>query len=208
MRHLVRAFAIAGMVPMLAMPAAVAAQTATSAATPAQQKEASQFVNTLAGKAFAVLRNNQLSKTQARQEFRELLRNNFAVDDIGMRLIRRHRRTLSSEQIAAYQKALPDFVINTYSDRLYDFAAAKVNIVRTAPRGSRGDVDVYTKITNPNGGAPIDAIWTVKAGARPLVSNLTVSGVNVALTQEQDFNAYIERNGFDALITFMQQRAG
>ena len=77
--------------------------------------------------------------------------------------------------------------------------------MRTAPRGNRGDVDVYTRITDPKGGKPIDAIWQVKGGPKPLVSNITVNGVNVALTQEADFKAYIEKNGFDALVEFMKK---
>lgn len=202
MRHLLTATAI-----MLAMPmAATAPAVAQTAATPAQQKTASQFVSGLADEAFAILRDQSLSREQARTRFQALLRQNFAVNDIGMRLIRRHRAGLKPEQLRAYQAALPSFVVNTYSERLYDFAAAKVTVVRAVPRGSRGDVDVYTKISNPGGGQPFDAIWTIKQGnPKPLVSNLTVNGVNVALTQEQDFSAYIERNGFDALVTFMQK---
>jgi phospholipid transport system substrate-binding protein len=37
-----------------------------------------------------------------------------------------------------------------------------------------------------------------------MVNNLTVSGINLSLTQEADFNAYIEKNGFDALVTFLK----
>lgn len=200
MKTLLAAAAISLLAPV-ALP--FSAPAVAAPASPADQKAASTFVSNLAGKAFAVLRDKSLSKAQARAEFRKLLRGNFAVDEIGMRLVRRYRTTLTPAQLDAYRKALPDFIVNTYSDRLYDFAAAKVTVVRTAPRGSNGNVDVYTKITDPKGGRPIDAIWTVKQGAQPLISNITVNGVNVALTQEQDFASYINRNGFDALVGFM-----
>lgn len=180
------------------------------AATPAQQQAASAFITRLADQAFAVLRDKSLSKDQARARFRDLLRQNFAVDATGMRLIRRYRAPnspikLTPQQLDAYRAALPDFLVNTYSDRLYDFASAKVSVVRTAPRGSNGDVDVFTRISDPKGGKPIDAVWQVTAGPKPLVANITVNGVNVALTQEQDFSAYIQKNGFDALIDFMRK---
>lgn len=196
----------------LAIPVSVAAPAAAqeAAATAAQQKEAADFISRLSNDAFAVLRDKSLSKEQARSKFRDLLRTNFAVDETGMRLIRRYRAPnspvkLTQQQLDAYRAALPGFLVNTYSDRLYDFAAAKVQVVRTAPRGSRGDVDVYTRISDPKGGKPIDAVWQVSAGAKPLVSNITVNGVNVALTQEQDFSAYIQKNGFDALVDFMRK---
>jgi phospholipid transport system substrate-binding protein len=40
------------------------------------------------------------------------------------------------------------------------------------------------------------------------VTNLTVAGINLALTQAADFDAYVQKNGFDALITFMKSRQG
>lgn len=194
----------------MAVAAPAVAQEAAGPATPAQQKAAADFIDKLAADAFAVLKDNSLTKDQARTKFRTLLKGNFDVDAAGLRLIRTYRAPnspikLTDAQVNAYRAALPDFLVNTYSDRLYDFATAKVTIVRTAPRGSRGDVDVYTRITDPKGGKPIDAIWQVKGGAKPLVSNITVNGVNVALTQEADFKAYIEKNGFDALVEFMKK---
>jgi phospholipid transport system substrate-binding protein len=195
--------------PMI-VAAPAAAQEAAGPATPAQQKAAADFIDKLAADAFAVLKDKSLTKDQARTKFRALLKGNFDVDAAGLRLIRTYRAPgspikLTDAQVNAYRAALPDFLVNTYSDRLYDFASAKVSIVRTAPRGNRGDVDVYTRITDPKGGKPIDAIWQVKGGPKPLVANITVNGVNVSLTQEADFKAYIEKNGFDALVEFMKK---
>ncbi|MFQ3595105.1 MAG: ABC transporter substrate-binding protein [Sphingomonadaceae bacterium] len=190
---------------LLAAPLAEA-PAAAQAATPAQQKEAAAFVEQLANEAFAVLRDKSLSKADARARFRTLLRENFAVDTSGMRLIRKHRAGLTPAQLQAYREALPGFFVNTYADRLYDFADSKVTVIRQVPRGTRGDVDVHARVTDPAGGRPFDTIWQVtRSGDRWLIANLTVSGVNIALTQEADFDAYIQRNGFDALVDFMRQ---
>jgi phospholipid transport system substrate-binding protein len=184
---------------------APAAPAAAQAATQAQQAEAAAFVESLASKAFGVLRDKSLSREAGKAAFRGLLAENFAVEQMGMRIIRKHRATLTPQQLEAYKAALPDFIVNTYSSRLYDFANAKVTIVRQVPRGTRGDVDVYSRVTDPKGGKPIDAIWSVsRASGRWQVLNLTVNGVNVALTQEADFDAYIKKNGFDALVDFMK----
>jgi len=192
---------------VLAIPAGAAlAQGSPVAATPAQMQSAGAFVDRLANQAFAVLRDRSISRDAAKARFNALLKGNFAVDEAGLRLIRRHRAGLTPAQLNAYRQVLPDFLVNTYSDRLYDFSTAKVSVVRSAPRGTRGDVDVYTRITDPKGGKPIDAIWAVKmSGPKPLISNVTVNGVNVSLTQEADFNAYIVKNGFDALVDFMRK---
>jgi phospholipid transport system substrate-binding protein len=65
--------------------------------------------------------------------------------------------------------------------------------------------DVVTRVTRP-GSQPVEAIWQIKktpAGGL-MVNNLTVSGINLSLTQEADFNAYIQKNGFDALVAFLK----
>ena len=202
MRRFTR-LAVAGLAVLL-VPTVVAAPAFAQAAAPAAQQAASKFVDDLSVRAFAVLKDKSLSKSAVRTKFRSMLRENFALDDIGDRLIRRYRSQITPAQYAAYQAALPEFAINAYSDRLYDYSDADVQPVRTLPRGTKGDVDVYSRISK-SGGAPFDAIWTVRPiGGNWKVLNLTVSGINLSLTQESDFSAYISKNGFDALVAFMK----
>lgn len=187
----------------------VPAQAAPPAAKPAagnQQQAAMQFIDGLADQAFAVLRDKSLNRTQVKAKFRQMLRQNFAVDEIGTKLIRRHRATITPAQHSAYLSAFPDYIIDTYADRLFEYADSDVKVIRALPRGSRGDMDVYTRIISAKSTQPIEAIWSVKRqpSGQFQISNLTVAGVNLALTQEADFDAYIQRNGFDALVNFMR----
>lgn len=183
----------------VAAPAQVAAPGAASPGDPA----AAPFVQALADDAFAVLRDKSLSKAASRNKFRTMLQQNVALEDIGNRLIRRHRATITPAQYSAYQAALPEFVLNAYADRLYDYSDASVKTIRSVGRGPY--TDVFTRVTRP-GAQPVDAVWQIKKrpDARMVVNNLTVSGINLSLTQEADFNAYIQKNGFDALVTFLK----
>lgn len=188
----------------VAVPGGVPAVAQIAAATSdAGDPAARAFVEKLSGEAFGVLRDKSQSRSAARNQFRAMLQQNVALDDIGDRLIRRHRATITPAQYSAYQAALPEFVLNAYSDRLYNYSDATVKVVRTAARGPM--TDVYTRVTRP-GGSPIDTIWQIRkqSGAKMLINNLTVSGINLSLTQEADFNAYIQKNGFDALVTFLK----
>lgn len=187
-----------------AAPLTIASPARAQASSPADGVAASRFIDTLSEQAFGVLKDKSLSKNAVRAKFRGLLRDSFALDDIGNRLIRRYRSQVTPAQYAAYQAALPEFAINAYSDRLYNYVNADVQPVRTLPRGVKGDIDVYSRIITP-GDAPFDAIWTVRrAGGRFVILNLTVAGINLSLTQEADFSAYIAKNGFDALVGFMK----
>jgi phospholipid transport system substrate-binding protein len=179
-----------------------AAQVAASSSTVPGDPAARPFIEKMIGDGFAVLKDSSLPRAAARAKFRTILQENVALDDIGMRLIRRQRASLTPEQLAAYRAAFPEFVLNAYADRLYDYADAKVQVQRTVGRGPY--TEVYARVTRP-GAQPIDTIWQVKSeGGKLMVNNLVVGGINLALTQEADFTSYIARNGFDALVSFMK----
>ena len=203
---IIRAIAILLASAAVATPAAsLAAQTTA----PAENgKAAGAFISDLSQRAYAVLRDKSNDKNDVRAKFRALLKENFAVTDIGNRLIRRHVRTINKQQYQAYQSAFPDYVVDTYTDNLFEFADSELKVMRTVPRGTRGTIDVYARVTRNNGAQPIDSIWTVKKNqnGKYVVDNLTVAGVNLSLTQEADFTAYIQKNGFDALVQFMKDR--
>jgi phospholipid transport system substrate-binding protein len=195
--HLIAAALLAAL-PAVPVAAQVGAASAASPGDPA----ARPFIEKLINDGFAVLRDKSLSKAASRAKFRTMLTQNVALDDIGMRLIRRQKATLTPAQLAAYRAAFPEFVLNAYADRLYDYADARVQVQRTLGRGPY--TEVYTRVTRP-GAQPIDTVWQVKGdGGKLLVNNLVVAGVNLSLTQEADFTSYIAKNGFDALVTFMK----
>ncbi len=179
-----------------ALPIAAPAVAAVNTSDP------SQFVDTLTDEGFAALRSGD--KAAARSKFRTLLAQYFAVDAIGERLIRRWSPTITPEQKAAYKAAFPTFIIGTYADRLFEYAKADLKVIRTMPAG--GGVDVVTQVTKP-GAAPITTIWSVQnAGGGYKVTNLKVAGVNLAISQAADFDAIIQRKGFDALVAMMKSR--
>ncbi len=186
------------------MPAMPAAAQVAMAATPADATAAGQFLSGIVDRVFAVLKSNE-SKPAMKARFRSLLKENFAVDDAGMRLIRRYRNQITPAQLAAYQAVLPDYVVNVYADRLINYSSAAVKVVRTQPHGATGNVDVFTRISVP-GKDPFEIIWLIdKAdGGKWLIANVTVSGVNLSLTQEADFSSFIAKNGFDALVAMMK----
>lgn len=196
------AVGLALLTPLLAPLPALAQIAAPSAE--AADPAAGAFVEKLSSEAFAVLRDETLSKADRRTKFRAMLQQNVALADIGNRLIRRQRATLTPAQYSAYQSALPEFVLNAYADRLYGYSEAKVKVMRTVVRNA-AVTDVYTKVIRP-GDTSFDAIWKVKRtpSGKMMLGNLTVSGINLALTQEADFSAYIQKNGFDALVTFLK----
>lgn len=183
-------------VATLAAPIAIA-----PAAAQINNQDPGRFVQSLATTGFATLQGD---KAAARGKFRALLAQHFAVDAIGDRLIRRWRPQISQAQYAQYKAAFPGFIIGTYADRLYDYSDAGVKVIRVQNQGA--NAAVLTQVTRP-GSRPVNAIWTVtNTGNGYKVTNLTVGGVNLAVTQGADFDSYVQKNGFDALVNFMKRR--
>ena len=184
----------------LAAPLALAAQPASAA--PIDNQDPSKFIGSLTSEGFAVLRSGD--KTAARAKFRTMLSQHFAVEAIGERLIRRWAPTITPEQRAAYKAAFPTFIIGTYADRLFEYANANLKVVRAMPAG--GGYDIVTSVAKP-GQNPIMTVWSVqKSESGYKVTNLKVAGVNLSISQAADFDAIIQRKGFDALIQMMKAR--
>ena len=193
--------AVLALSPMMTVPAV--AQPAAP-----DTSGAGQFIDSLTVSAFATLKTSGGAKVTPAQraKFRSLLAKDFAVKAIGDRLIRRWKPTITPAQYSAYSAAFPDYIINTYADNLADYANADLKVTRVTPVGSGWAV--YSTVSKP-GGQPVNATWSVvRGGAGFQVTNLTVGGINLAVTQGADFDAYVQKNGFDALITFMKSRQG
>ena len=182
------------------------APAAAQAASDADAQAAGQFIDNLANDAFTVIKSGDPESRATKTELRSMLAENFDVQYIGQYLIRRHKDDITKQQYDAYMQVFPSWVVETYTNNLFAFRDANLNVIRAVPSGSRGDIEVYTRV-QPASGAPIDAVWQVrKVGSDYKIRNMKVSGVNMALTQEQDFNSYISRNGFDALVSLMKRR--
>lgn len=182
--------------------ATVAVPVAPAYSAVVANQDAGTFVSSLGAEAFSVLKTG--NKAVVRAKFREVLSQYFALDALGNRLIRRWSAQITPAQKAAYQAAIPNFVIGTYSDNLYDYANASMKVIRTTPAGS--GFNVLTQVKKP-GAQPIAAVWSVaKVGGTFKVTNATVAGINLALTQQADFDAIIQRKGIDGLIAMMKAR--
>ena len=137
-----------------------------------------------------------------------MLHDNFALKQIGDRLIRRHRAEITPQQYATYQQVFPNYIINAYATQLEDFGDAKFQTIRTGPRAD-GGTDVFARVTKAGKG-PLDTIWGVKPteGGHYVVTNFTVSGINLVQAQAESFDGLIQQKGFDALIAFMRNPPG
>lgn len=174
----------------------------TAIAATADSVAASQFIQNLSDKAFAVLRDTSITQTQREQKFRSLLQEGFALDVIGNGVLGAARRTASPEQLKQFHAVFPDYVIRIYASRLGEYNNSVLKVTGTMP-APRGDISVRTVVSGPKVQQPITADWRVRNidGRGLRIIDLSLEGISMAITQRDEFNAKIQRYGLDGLIT-------
>jgi len=195
-----------------AMPVS-AAQAAAKAAVPvvasANALSAQSFVKDLADKAFAVLRDTRLAQADREAKFRQMLRGGFALDLIGQSVLGAARRTATPAQMAAYNKAFPEYVLKIYANRLTDYSNTTLKVTGSIP-APRGDLLVRTVVSGKQVQQPVHADWRVRAfeGQGYKIVDLQVEGISMTQTQRDEFAAKIQVSGMDGLIAHLEQSAG
>ncbi|MCA1956146.1 ABC transporter substrate-binding protein [Zymomonas sp.] len=188
--------------PFFALPFALVS-FATPACAAIDNQTPTGLINGLIAEALSVAQNND--KVHAHQKLKTLLAQYFQVDEIGESLVRRWKSQITPEQLTAYKAALPNFIINTYANRIADYSSAKLKIIRIIPAGD--GAAVLSQVTK-SGSDPVNVIWTLEHTSQGYkVSNMTVGGINLLITQRADFDSVVEHKGFDSLIKMLQARA-
>ncbi len=181
----------------------VAFADTTTAAPAVDSKAAQTFIRDLSDKAFAVLRDKNLTQTVREKNFRELLGQGFAIDKIASAVLGRNRRTATPEQLSEFNAAFPEYVVRIYASRLTDFSDTVLKTTGTSSIGSRGDVSVHTVVSGKSVSQPVHADWRVtqipNVGLR--IIDLSIEGISMATTQRDEFDTKIAQKGMNSLIS-------
>lgn len=177
--------------------AAIFAATGTGNAADSQANaKASAFVQSLAGEAIAALTASGVSRDQREQRARDLLSRYFAVDTIGRWVLGRYWQQATPEQRRDYLSLFEDLIITTYVDRFSRYSGEKLQVSHAVTDENSGDVLVFSQITRPTGGEPVDVNWRVRERDNTMkIVDVYVEGVSLGQTQRSEFASVISRNG-------------
>ena len=184
---------------------AVGATPATAASSRSNSEDPSYFIKNLADQAIQVLSTPDGSLRQREDKFRELLRNDFAMDKIGRFVVGGYWRKMNEIQRVRYQKLFSRWVLRTYSVRLGGYSGESFRVIRTTEAGRR-DVIVHTRIER-EGRNGFDANWRVRrVGERLKIIDIYVEGISMAVTQRSEFESILRKHGIDGLLSRLQDR--
>ncbi len=163
------------------------------------QDAASSHVQTLANSALDILRQEELSLDAREAIFHDLLREGFNLEAIGNLVLARNRLEATPAELEEYHRLFAEFVLARYSMLLGGYAGEDFAILAVQDSGRR-DVLVMSRIERP-GGDPISATWRVRAyDGVPKIIDVQVENISMVISQRDEFNAVIQRGGFEALL--------
>lgn len=183
------------------------APAASSQTTPIAAEDAEAFVGALAERALETLGLETMSLEERETEFREILREGFALRYISLLVLGKHRKSATPEQMAEYQIYFSEFILKKYSALLGGYAGETFVVLGSKPSGKR-DVIVRSEIRR-DVGAPIPTDWRVRRFGEDLqVIDIKVEGVSMVQSQRDEFNAILTREGMVGLIAVLRARTG
>ncbi len=170
--------------------------TAVAAADPQAGANAQTFVESLADEAIAALTTAGASRDQRENRARELLARYFAVDTIGRWVLGRYWQQATAAEQADYLTLFEDLIVTTYVDRFSRYSGERLTVSRSVVDENSGDVLVFSEITRPAGGQPVEVGWRVRArDATMKIVDVYVEGVSLGQTQRSEFASVIRNSG-------------
>jgi len=147
------------------------------------------MISNLGSQALQVL-GKDATQSQRVARFRDLLREDFDVPGIARFVLGRYWNTATEEQRAEFTK-FEDYIAVAYATRLAEYTGETFKVI-----GSRPEADgaiVSSQILRPAGAAPVKVDWRVTG--RNKISDVSVDGISMAVTQRSEFASVIQHNG-------------
>jgi phospholipid transport system substrate-binding protein len=166
---------------------------AGAAANPAEA-----FVQENIEKGYSILNSTTLSAEQRRAQFRDFMLSLTDARRIGMFTLGPYANGASKEDIESFIDAFSDYAVAVYESRLSKYKGQTLRVTGSVQRAA-DDVVVNTDVVNPAmpNAQPLRAAFRVRktSDGRPIVTDIQVEGVWLALSQRSDFTGFLQQHG-------------
>jgi len=169
----------------LAVPFARTAQ----AATPAED-----FIAANIQAGFDILNDKALDTAARREKFAAFLLSLTDMRRVALFLLGPAAQTAPPADLEAYVAAYRDYILAVYQGYFALYAGQTLKVLSSRERAA----DDFIVTTQVAGGAPVQVQFRVRTdGARPVLVDVNVAGVWLALAERDQFRAVLSRNNGD-----------
>ena len=167
----------------------------------------SAVITNLGNRALEVLGNKNTTPAERVARFQELFRQDFDVPGIARFVLGRYWKTATPEQQEEFVKLFEGYIAIVYSRQLAAYMGETLKV--TGSRTNAEGAIVASEIIRPSGAPPVKVDWhlTDRNGAYK-ISDVTVDGISMAVTQRSEFASVIQRSGgqVGGLISQLRQK--
>lgn len=129
--------------------------------------------------------------------FRAVLVDDIAYRDVARLSIGVTWRSMTEEQRDAFVAACLDYMTKSYSVSFDDFGGETLEIGSVVDQ-SENELLIDSDFVSANGGDRVEVIWRViERDGGPKVLDVYIEGVSLLVTQRNEFESMLERNGDD-----------
>jgi phospholipid transport system substrate-binding protein len=168
---------------------------------PALATDAADVVKGGAARMLQALKSGA-SDAERQATLDQIMTQSFDLPAIGRSVLGRHWSAATPEQRQRFLAAFQKSEVKAYSDRFKQYSGQTLKVGKVTANGAAQLV--HSEIVQPNSSQPVQVTWEVQNGK---ITDVSIEGVSMAATRRSDFNAYIQRNGIDGLITELERRA-
>ena len=158
---------------------------------------AEAFVQENIEKGYAILNSTTLGDEQRRSQFRDFMLSLTDARRIGMFTLGPYANQASKDDVEAFISAFSDYAVAVYESRLSKYKGQTLKVTGSVQRAA-DDVVVNTDVINPAmpNAQPYKAAFRVRktSDGRPIVTDIQVEGVWLALSQRSDFNGFLAQH--------------
>ena len=170
-------------------------------------KAAGAFVQSLADRVIAILKNKALSKDDRVSQLADVFLTGFDVHAIGLFVLGRFGRDIPEAARESYLETFKTYVVESYAVRFNTYAGEQFSVTKETPDGPEG-AWVFSNIGEP-GQEPIEVQWRVRQIQSALkIVDVVVEGVSLIVTQRSEFASILQHNGGSVpkLTTLLQDK--
>ena len=177
------------------------AQTATD------PQAAKQLISHLANDTVQILRTTEPGSSQRAAKFAEELRQGFDLPYLARLAVGRTWRTMSDSEKDRFMSVFADWIVQTQSARLGQYAGENFTVGDAQVAGDR-DVMVDSQLSGGKLSSPVSVDWRVRQdGSKPQIIDVVIAGVSMVVTYRNEFQQIVQQGGINGLIAELEQRA-
>ena len=175
------------------------AMLAARAVHAADVNPAEGFVQQNVDRGYAILNNTALSDEQRHLQFRDFMLLLTDTRRIGMFTLGPYANSASEADLEAFIAAFSDYTVGFIHGVVFAQTRGQTPKVTGSVRRAADDIVVNCEVVNPKSpnAPPIKAAFRVRKATdgRPIVTDIQVEGIWLALVQRSDFTGFLQQHG-------------